>query len=308
MTKESMRQCTNTLLMIRPASFGYNPQTAETNAFQSTDKISNAQQQALHEFNLAVKTISDKGINLIVIDDTNLPVKPDAIFPNNWIYMHSDGRVFLFPMCAPNRRMERREDIIVTLGEKFFVKELCSFAKYELGGSYLEGTGSVVFDHVSKIAYACVSPRTHLKILNEFAKNIGYKVISFTATDTKGAEIYHTNVMMSIGKKIAVICSDSITNEQEKKQVIESLNASGRSIINITLEQMNHFAGNVLEVENKNGESLMILSQQAMNAFTDDQISELRKHTTLLPIQIPTIETLGGGSARCMLAEVFLPN
>jgi len=300
-------QSTSNLLMIRPAAFGYNVQTAESNAFQVKDANQQAvQQKALQEFDGFVKILRDNGVNVTVVNDTLEPHKPDSIFPNNWVSFHDNGDIFLYPMQAENRRLERREDIIRQLEEHFKANHIIDLSRFEVKEQFLEGTGSMVLDRVNKIAYACLSPRTNVEVLKAFCDYTGYKAVTFNAADQRGRAIYHTNVLMAIGSQFAVICLESITDADEKAAVVLSLEQSGKQIINITFEQMNRFAGNMLEVKSLSGETLIVMSQTAYNSLTDEQKSILSQYGKLIYADINTIESNGGGSARCMMAEVHL--
>jgi hypothetical protein len=303
-----MSQSTSNLLMIRPIGFGFNEQTAESNAFQtrSADQR-HVQTKALAEFDGLVQTLVDNDVNVIVIDDTAQPHTPDSIFPNNWVSFHDDGEVFLYPMQAENRRLERREDIITTLQDNFNVKHVIDLSHFEHDGKFLEGTGSMVLDRQNEIAYACLSPRTDENVLADFCKQTGYKSVSFHAIDQNGLAIYHTNVLMCVGTSFAVICLDSIADTIEKEEVITSLKATNKQIIEISFDQMNRFAGNMLEVKNNKGDSLIVMSQSAYQSLTDEQKALLYAFGKLVYADINTIETNGGGSARCMIAEVHLP-
>lgn len=307
MQHQTYKQSTPNILMIRPKQFGFNAETAESNSFQSILKVSDAQQQALLEFDNAVEQLKTSGINVVVVDDTADPIKPDAIFPNNWISMHADGNVRLYPMATPNRQTEVRFDIIETLEKTFQIKTVIDIRANASESQYLEGTGSIVFDHLNKIAYACRSIRTDQTLFYLVCKQLNYQPILFDAVDQNHHAIYHTNVMLAIGTKFAVICSQSLTDKNQRQQVVESLSKTGHHVIEITFEQMNLFAANLLEVQAQTGESKIILSQTAFNSFTETQKSVLSKYGQLLPIPINTIETIGGGSARCMMAEIFLP-
>ncbi len=306
-------QTTHNILMIRPVSFGFNTQTASSNAFQDPLAMMSGalvvQQKALEEFNGMVKLLEDNGVNVIVVDDTTEPHKPDSIFPNNWVSFHSDGTLCLYPMQAPNRRLERRADIIDALRDekKFVIGKTLDFTHHENSERFLEGTGSLVLDRVNKIAYACISPRTFSEILDEFSEQTGYKVVSFNSVDAEGRAIYHTNVVMAVGDTFAVICLDTIKDDEERAKVVKELSATGHDIVTISLDQMNHFAGNMLQVRNKQGESLLVMSEQAYKALDEVQISRLKKYARLLYAPLYTIESNGGGSARCMMAEVHLP-
>jgi hypothetical protein len=294
--------------MIRPVNFGYNEETAGSNAFQKRDADNQVvQEMALHEFNNMVNVLRENGVDVTVVDDTAEPYKPDSIFPNNWVSFHDDGTIFLYPMQAENRRLERREDIIAKLEDRFAVKHIIDLSRFETEGKFLEGTGSMVLDRENKIAYACISPRTNREVLNLFCEQTGYKAICFDAVDEHGKAIYHTNVLMCIGSKFAVVCLDSIPNPHEKIVVTESLKSNRKEIIDITFEQMNQFAGNMLEVKNKAGENLIIMSKNAYRSLLHEQIAALEKYGKLIYTDINTIETNGGGSARCMMAEVHLP-
>ena len=301
-------QSTSHLLMIRPVNFGYNEETAESNAFQNKDKNQQeVQEKALAEFNNFVAVLRNHGVDVTVIDDNPEPYTPDSIFPNNWVSFHDDGNVFLYPMQAENRRLERREDIIAELEDNFKVHHIVDLSRYEEENKFLEGTGSMVLDRVNKIAYACLSPRTDKDVLAIFCEQEDYTAVCFDAADEKGKAIYHTNVLMCVGTQFAVICLDSIPNPHEKVVVIEYLKSTQKEIIEITFEQMNQFAGNMLEVKTKNDETLIILSKSAFKALDDIQIALLEQYGKLVYADIHTIENNGGGSARCMMAEVHLP-
>ncbi|MDN3546791.1 citrulline utilization hydrolase CtlX [Mucilaginibacter aquaedulcis] len=302
------QQSTSNILMIRPVSFGFNEQTAASNAFQNraADQQS-VQDKALAEFDGFVKILTDNGINVTVVDDTLHPHTPDSIFPNNWVSFHEDGGIFLYPMQAENRRLERREDIISKLEDSFKVGHIIDLSRFEHDHKFLEGTGSMVLDRENKIAYACLSPRTDKETLNLFCEQAGYQPISFEASDAQGKDIYHTNVLMCIGSHFAVICADSIPNPHEKVVVLESLRSTHKELVTITFDQMNRFAGNMLELKNKAGENLIIMSKNAYQVLNEDQRSVLEKYGKLIYADINNIETNGGGSARCMIAEVHLP-
>jgi len=302
------QQSTSNLLMIRPVSFGFNEQTAGSNAFQNRDDNNReAQRKALKEFNGFVHTLRENGVNVTVIDDTEEPHTPDSIFPNNWASFHADGNIFLYPMQAENRRLERREDIINQLEDNFKVHRIEDLSHFEAEGKFLEGTGSMVLDRENKITYACLSPRTNKEVLADFCKQTGYKALTFSAFDENNTAIYHTNVLMGIGSKFAVVCLDSITNKQEQEAVLASFKATDKEIINISFDQMNHFAGNLLEVKSKSGETLIVMSQTAYQAFSEQQKVTLSKYGKLVYADISTIERVGGGSSRCMMAEIHLP-
>lgn len=298
------------ILLIRPQNFGYNPETAESNEFQhKTDDVDviYVTELALAECDLFAETLHSKGINIRVFEDTEMPQKDDAVFPNNWVSFHADGTVILYPMCATTRRSERRMDIIETLGQEFLVEKIIDLSHFENEGRFLEGTGSMVFDHASKTAYACISPRTDAGLFAEVSETLGYRPISFHATDANGSAIYHTNVMMCIGAGFAVICLESIKDQEEKTQVIEALNEGGLEIVDISFEQMNRFAGNMLAVSGDDEKTFLVLSTNALDSLAKEQVTTLEQYCELLPVSIPTIERVGGGGARCMMAEIFLP-
>lgn len=265
-------------------------------------------QKAIEEFDSLVGNLRDNGINVTVIQDTDDPVKSDAVFPNNWISFHQDGKIITYPMFSPIRRAERREDIIQRLEENFQVSERFHMESAEAQNIYLEGTGSMILDRQNKIVYACLSVRTNPSLLDEFCSLAGYKKVAFGSFDQNGQEIYHTNVMMALGETFAVICLDSITDKKEKSFVTETLEATGKEIIEISLEQMNAFAGNMLQVKNAREKTFLVMSATAYNSLSEQQIKRIEQHTNILYSAIPVIETYGGGSVRCMMAEVFLPS
>lgn len=300
-------QTTSHLLMIRPVDFKFNEQTAGDNKFQVAGEQENVQQQALAEFDDFVNILRENGVDVTVVNDTLDPETPDSIFPNNWVSFHEDGSVFLYPMHSPNRRLERRKDIIEHLGKTFEVSHLTDLSFFEQQQLFLEGTGSLVLDRINKIAYACLSVRTDEEVLKNFAMLSGYEIVAFQAVDEGGFPIYHTNVMMCIGEKFAVVCLESIKYTEDKIAVLESFKVTKKTIIDISFDQMNHFAGNMLEVQNKAGESLLVMSQQALKALHGTQITALSSFSKIVTAPLYTIEKNGGGSARCMLAEVHLP-
>ena len=294
--------------MIRPVNFGFNEQTAGSNAFQNRGADQQqVQDNALQEFDGFVNVLRENGVDVTVIGDTPDPHTPDSIFPNNWVSFHNDGNVFLYPMQAENRRLERREDVIAKLEDNFTVKRIIDLSRFELENKFLEGTGSMVLDRENKIVYACISPRTNKEVLALFCQQEGYKEVSFHAFDQSGLAIYHTNVLMCIGSGFAVICLESIKDEHEKNAVLTMLKLTHKEIITISFAQMNRFAGNMLEVKNKDGESLIVMSQNAYKSLKPVQKNVLKKYGEPVYADINTIETNGGGSARCMMAEVHLP-
>lgn len=307
---------TNTVLMVRPAHFNFNEQTAASNAFQqqssSKESADNIQTKALVEFDRLVTQLEAAGIRVLVFEDTSEPRTPDAIFPNNWVSFHENGQVVLYPMAAPNRRLERRLDIIKALDEQhgFEVREIVDFAPvHEELGWFLEGTGSLVLDRVNKMAYACISDRTHLKAIKKWEKLMNYKKVWWVpASDMDKKPIYHTNVLMALGDAFAVIGSVAISNRKRRGMMFKDLEATGHEIIRISREQMSAFAGNMLQLRNQMGEKILVMSKTAHNALTQDQIECLEDYNDrFLLADIPTIEHYGGGSVRCMLAAMYLP-
>mgnify|MGYP003574892150 CR=1 FL=1 len=300
-------QTTSHILMIRPVDFKFNEQTAGDNKFQVASEQDNVQKKALAEFDGFVDILRANGVDVTVISDTLEPSTPDSIFPNNWVSFHEDGTVFLYPMYSPNRREERRRDILDELGKTFEVGHLTDLSFFEQQHLFLEGTGSMVLDRANKIAYACLSIRTDKEVLDNFAMLSGYEVVAFQAIDENNFPIYHTNVMMCIGEKFAVVCLDSIKYTEDKIAVLESFKATNKTVIDISFDQMNHFAGNMLEVQSKDGESLLVMSEQALKSLHGTQITALSAFSKIVTAPIYTIEQNGGGSARCMLAEIYLP-
>ncbi len=302
-----MSQTTSHLLMIKPIHFGFNTETAVNNAFQIENADKNVQAKALKEFNDFVMLLQNYGVDVTVIEDTAIPHTPDSIFPNNWVSFHQDGTLLLYPMYAENRRAERKEHVLKRIAEKFAVTRQIDMSNYEEQNLFLEGTGSMVLDRENSIAYACLSPRTHEKLLAEFCQKMNYTPVLFNASDGNGKAIYHTNVLMCVADRYVVICLESITTPAQKELVIKTISNTNKAIVPITLNQMNHFAGNMLQVENDKGEKLLVMSSQAYEALTKEQIHQLNKYNRIIHSPLPTIETNGGGSARCMMAEIHLP-
>lgn len=295
--------------MIRPKHFGYNEETAQNNSFQSKDNSLTENQiskLALEEFDAFTQKLKDSGINVHIMEDTDSPVKPDAVFPNNWISFHDDGLLMTYPMYSKLRRNERREDIIEYFKSNFKVEKNYTFENYEDEDMFLEGTGSLILDRVNKIAYANLSPRTDLRLLDKWCILSGHKKVHFLAKDKNGNDIYHTNVMMALGETFVILCLECIPDSPEKENLIQILQDTDKDIIDITLDQVNQFAGNMLQIRNDRGERFLVLSQTAFNSLTEEQIIKIQKHTNFLIADIPVIEKYGGGSVRCMLAEVFL--
>ncbi len=296
----------NTVLLVRPASFGFNAETAVSNHYQQQLAGSGVTAQVLAEFDAAVATLRGRGVRVEVFEDAPEPAKPDAVFPNNWFSTHADGQLLLYPMCAPNRRTERRPELLAKLACEFAVREVVDLSGTEADGRFLEGTGSIIFDHAHRVAYAGLSPRTDAALFAQVARRLGYRPVAFRAVDARGQEIYHTNVMMCVGPGFAVICLESIADAAERAAVVESLTTTGHEIVAISQAQVGRFAGNMLAVEAA-GRVLLVMSQQAHDALLPEQRQALARYAELVPLAIPTIETVGGGSARCMLAEIFLP-
>ncbi len=308
-------QNTNTILMIRPVNFRFNEQTAENNYYQvglENLTATEINEKAQKEFDDFVQKLRAKTIDVVVVDDTKTTDTPDSIFPNNWFSMHENGDVVLYPMNAPNRRLERRMDIFEQLKKKhgFFVGKIRDMTHYEEKNMFLEGTGSLVLDRTNKIAYACISERTNAQLLQEWCAALGYTACSFSAFQTVKKQrlpIYHTNVMLSVYDACAVVCLDSIDDETERQNLVDILQKTGKKIIEISESQANQFAGNTLQVVGKNGKKYAVMSQQAYQAFGAEELVELWGMSEIIESPLTVIETCGGGSARCMMAEVFLP-
>lgn len=303
-------QTSDTVMMVRPAHFGFNPQTASTNAFQNPQSRISAPENirllALEEFDGFVDILKQNGVNVIVVYDTPEPIKPDAVFPNNWITFHEDGTVIFYPMQAENRRWERRRSILGLLREEFDIRHEIDLSHYEEDGKFLEGTGSMVLDYDNKICYACYSPRTDAEVLADFAGKTGFRTVTFHAKDENGQDIYHTNVMMCVATHYVIICLQAIA-EEERAEVAKTIIDSGKEIIEISFAQMNQFAGNMLEVHNNRGEKLLVMSDQAYRSLNHDQLERISRHARPVFAPLYTIEANGGGSARCMMAAVHLP-
>jgi hypothetical protein len=300
-------QTTNQILMIRPVNFVFNKETAINNAFQVQSAEADVQQKAIKEFDLFVAKLRSHDIRVTVVNDTAEPHTPDSIFPNNWISFHNDGTVVLYPMFAKNRRLERKPQVMDEVGLTFNTSKIIDLSAFENQNKFLEGTGSMVLDRDNRIAYACISPRTDKEVLNDFCRQLQYSTILFHAVDEDGGAIYHTNVMMCVADRFVVICLESINHETERKNVIDSINKSGKTIIDITYNQMNSFAGNMLQVHDSNGKKYLVMSTQAYRSLTDHQVKKLESFNEIIHSSLDTIERNGGGSARCMMAEVHLP-
>src|SRR5213082_962760 len=300
-------QSTNAVLMIRPARFYPNPETAADNAFQRNAEHGSGALTlvARNEFDAAVQTLRAAGVNVHVFEDTAEPEKPDAVFPNNWISTHDDGRIALFPMYSNLRRRERRQDIVEELRKHYRVTDVIDYSALEDEGCYLEGTGSLVFDHLNKNAYVSLSNRSNPKMIQRFADDFDYESVTFTSIGPDGEPIYHTNVMMCIGTAFAMVGLEMIRNKAERQHVRARLEKTGKEIVELSADQIANFAGNTTELKNKSGEKLLVLSSRAARALTEEQRKTLTRYARLLPLELPTIE-LGGGSARCMMATIHL--
>jgi len=307
--------------MVRPAAFGFNPETAATNTFQKPDKSaaatatasSVAPEAARREFEQLAQALASEGVSVCSVADSAAPAKPDAVFPNNWLSFHEDGTLVLYPLQSPSRRVERRQEVIDAAVRElhFTVSRSLDLTHYEAQGKYLEGTGSLVLDHLERVAYACLSPRTHPEVVAAWARELGYEALTFSATNRAGVPLYHTNVLLSIGARAAVVGSEAIA-DADRARVLERLAASGRELIEIGHAEIAQFAGNVLELgtwDEALGDSrVLVMSQSARQALSAETFARLAGTTdTVLAVPVPTIERLGGGSVRCMLAEVFRP-
>jgi hypothetical protein len=301
-------QSTNSVLMVRPCRFYPNPETAADNAFQArVDCAADALSElARKDFDAAVQTLHAAGVNVHVFDDTHEPEKPDAVFPNNWISTHHDGRIVLFPMCSALRQRERRQDIVQELRKHYRVNDVIDYSPFEDEGCCLEGTGSLVLDHLNKIAYVSLSNRSNPKLIQRFAKDFSYEPVTFTSISSNGQPIYHTNVMMCIGTAFAMIGLEMIPDKAERQQVRAHLEKTGKEIVELSADQIANFAGNAIELYNQSGEKLLVLSSRAARALTEEQRKTLSRYARLVPLELPTIE-LAGGSARCMMATIHLP-
>jgi hypothetical protein len=307
MTEEQHAQSTNSVLMIRPCRFYPNPETAADNAFQRNANCESdaLTQMARKEFDAAVQTLRDAGVNVHVFEDTTEPEKPDAVFPNNWISTHHDGRIALFPMYSALRRRERRQDIVEELRKLYRVTDVVDYSRFENEGCCLEGTGSLVLDHLNKIAYVSLSNRSNPKVIQRFADDFSYEPVIFTSTGSDGQPIYHTNVMMCVGTRFAMVGLEMIPNKAERQQVRAILEKAGKEIVQLSTDQIANFAGNAIELHGKDEQKLLVLSTRANGVLTEDQRKRLGIYARLVPLKLPTIE-LAGGSARCMIATIHL--
>ncbi|CAN5639122.1 arginine deiminase-related protein [soil metagenome] len=301
-------QAAAAIWMIRPAFFGNNKETAASNSFQT---ILEADDEAIHhagleEFDRMLSGLKETGIRVIATA-SNDPLAPDAIFPNNWISFHEDGTIVIYPMMTSNRRREKNLELLEEIKQKFVVNQIHDLSVFENENKFLEGTGSMVLDHKNKIAYAAYSPRTDQEVFERFCTLMHYTPIGFHTRSKDGSPLYHTNVMMHIGETYIVVCADVISDSHEREQVVHSLKQSGRIVLEIDMEEMNQFAGNMLQVKNNDGDLITVISANAFDALSDDHLHTLMENTNLFPVPIPVIEAIGGGSVRCMMAEIFLP-
>ncbi len=307
----ALRQTADAVFMLRPAGFGWNPETEASNRFQrsSPDSRETQQRKAVAEFDAVAFALRTAGVDVHALEEPAETACPDAVFPNNWVSLHHDGTVVLYPMQAPSRRLERRTELLAALEERggFAVARLVDLSYHELSGRFLEGTGSVVFDHVERTAYACLSPRTHPEVFAELCNELGYEPVTFEATDASGVPVYHTNVLLSIGTRFAIICADAI-GPRGRGALLERLGATGRRVVAIERSQMCSFAGNALELGVQGGGTVLAMSARARQSLKSADLKMLQDCVPeIIAAPIPTIEDLGGGSVRCMLAEVFLP-
>ena len=302
-------QCTSSLLMVRPADFHFNEEAAESNAFmEEVGPSKDSQSDALHHFDAFVEKLRTAGVSVLVINDTLEPETPDSIFPNNWVSFHQDGRVILYPMEVENRRLERRMDILEEIGKSFEIKNILDLSQLEEKGIFLEGTGSILLDRSYKKAYVCLSTRSHQSGLEEWQKLFPeYEIITFEAFGDSGIPVYHTNVLMCVASDFVVICLESIPDKNQRQKLLKAFQQTDKEVIEISFEQMGAFAGNMLQVINEAGKKILVMSTQAFNSLKKKQIEAIERRTQILHSELGLIETIGGGSARCMLAEIHLP-
>ena len=301
-------QSTSKVLMVRPVRFGFNEQTAGNNSFQKRGYELSAQDMALEEFDNFVSLLRANNVEVVVVEDTPEPHTPDSIFPNNWFSTHASGELVLYPMCAPNRRLERKEsvlNVIKEIGERGKMRRIFDLTHWESENLFLEGTGSLIFDRKNRIVFACRSPRCDIAVLEDLCEKLDYEFLDFGAYDRDGKPIYHTNVMMCVGDKFVVACLDSIKNIDERTEFISFVEDCDKELIEISIDQMEQFAGNMLQLRSTGGEPLLIMSATAKRALTTDQLESLMSYCKIISPELESIETNGGGSARCMLAEIF---
>ena len=298
-------QTTSKILMVRPFRFAFNEETAGNNHFQQKTDQSLVHEKAVEEFDAFVKLLRGNDVDVTVVQDTPEPWTPDSIFPNNWFSSHIMGELVLYPMFAENRRQERKPEVLHLLRRRMNHPKLIDLTYWEKENQFLEGTGSMIFDRDKRIAYACRSQRTSEKVLVDFCSRMNFDYILFDAVDKNGNPIYHTNVMMEIGTQVAVICLEAIRNEQERRKVVSRLTDSGKIIVDISLEQVERFAGNMIELKNRSGHPLMVMSASARESLTVGQERTISTYSKIVSADLKTIESNGGGSARCMIVEIF---
>ena len=310
MTEQKECQLASAVLMIRPTRFESNSHTAASNVFQgkNPDPPEQQQEDAAREFAGLCDALKAGGVEVIQFEDTEEPHTPDSVFPNNWVSFHADGAVVYYPMMAPNRRAERRPDVINALADDygFQIREIIDLSEYEDNDEFLEGTGSLVLDRTNRIAYACLSARTHLKPLGDFAQRMDYEVVAFHALDRGGTPIYHTNVLMNVGEECAFICATAIPRNEQRRAVLTSLEKTGREVFTLSFNQMEAFAGNMLELRAQNGKRVVVMSNQALKSLNHSHISAIEANAEIISVSIDSIECSAGGSVRCMLAEIHL--
>jgi hypothetical protein len=300
-------QCPHHLFLVDPRDFSFNAETAGSNLFQQSAKIENVKEKVVKEFYAVLEALKKKDISFTVVDSPKGVQVPDAVFPNNWFAVLPSGELILFPMHAPNRRAEVNEILIGKIKSLFNISRIIDLRLYLNENRFLEGTGSIVFDHDNKLAYACQSPRTDIGLLSILCKEIGYTPVSFLAVDLKGNPIYHTNVVMSVGTKLVIICLEAVHDLLERAMLKQTIEKSGKKLVELSYYQMNLFSGNILEVLNGSGKPVWLLSETAISGYTYEQINELGGKDSAVYVKIPTIETIGGGSLRCMLAGIHAP-
>ncbi len=291
--------------MVRPAHFAFNAETAENNHFQAKTDQTDVNAKAVKEFDTFVALLRSNDVDVIVVQDTPEPWTPDSVFPNNWFSSHTMGELVLYPMFAENRRAERKPAVLRLLRRKMNHPKLIDLTHWEKEGEFLEGTGSMILDRDKRIAYACRSERTSEKVLIDFCSRLQFDYVLFDAVDRNGKPVYHTNVMMEVGTQIVVVCLEAVKNEDDRERLVRRLESTGKIIVDITQEQMEHFSGNMIELKNRSGHPLMVMSQSARNALTPEQVRIISTYNKIISADLSTIETNGGGSARCMIAEIF---
>ena len=310
--KEFMRQSTNSILMIRPNNFGFNEETSNDNHYQNKEFLeSNSNENAQKEFDNMVKNLKQNGISVHVFQDDDINYTPDSIFPNNWISFHENGDIGLYPMYAKNRRLERRPEVLEFLEEEGFgIENIVDYSDAESENKFLEGTGSIILDRENRIAYCSISNRSNEDLFIDFCEDFEFTPVLFNSFQSVGDErlpIYHTNVMMCVTMSYVVICLDSIDDKKQRKNVCEFIKKSEKELINISENQVEKFAGNMLELLNDKGESVLVMSKSAENSLSENQKNTITNYSKIISSDINTIELCGGGSARCMIAEIFLP-